>query len=259
VSRAPLSNRPTTAEHGPAPAKLKPLTLRRLWPLAVLIIAIVLCFAFGGPEYLSFDALRENRAWLVQAVADRPVLSAVCFVALYVLAVALSIPWATFLTVFGGFLFGQVTGAVLTVVGATLGATAVFLIAKTTLGDALRARAGPWLKRMEQGFAEGALSYMLVLRLVPVFPFFVVNLVPAFIGVPLWTYVLATFLGIIPGSFVFASVGAGLGKVFDAGGSFSPGDALTPEIWTGLAGLALLSLLPVIYRRVTRARANRDR
>jgi uncharacterized membrane protein YdjX (TVP38/TMEM64 family) len=230
------------------------LTLRRLWPLLVLAIAITLCFAFGGPEYLTFDSLRENRAWLMEAVGERPAVSAAAFVALYVLAVTLSLPTATILTIFGGFLFGLVWGAALSVVGATLGATALFLIAKTTVGDALRGRAGPWLQRMQQGFAEGALSYMLVLRLVPLFPFWVVNLVPAFLGVRLWTYVLATFVGIIPGSFVYSSVGAGLGSVFESGGSFSLRDALTPQIWTALVGLALLSLVPVLYRRLARAR-----
>jgi uncharacterized membrane protein YdjX (TVP38/TMEM64 family) len=250
-----LSDRPTTVGAAPAPAGRKPWTLRRLWPLIVLAVAIILCFAFGGPEYLTFESLRENRAWLMQVVGDRPVLSAVAFVALYVLAVTLSLPTASVLTIFAGFLFGQVWGAGLSVVGATLGATALFLIAKTTVGDALRARAGPWLQRMQQGFAEGALSYMLVLRLVPLFPFWVVNLVPAFLGVPLGIYVLATVVGIIPGSFVYASVGAGLGSVFESGGSFSLRDVLTPEIWTALGGLAVLSLLPVLYRKLARRRS----
>jgi uncharacterized membrane protein YdjX (TVP38/TMEM64 family) len=168
--------------------------------------------------------------------------------------VALSIPGATVLTIAAGFLFGQLWATVLVVIAATAGATALFLLAKTTIGDTLRAKAGPWLQRMEAGFAEGALSYLLVLRLIPLFPFFVVNLVPAFLGVPLATYVIATFVGIIPGTFVYASVGAGLGSVFEAGGTFAPADALTPEIITALIGLAVLSLLPVAYRKLVRAR-----
>jgi uncharacterized membrane protein YdjX (TVP38/TMEM64 family) len=225
-----------------------------LAPLVVLALAIVLCFALGGPEYLTFESLRENRVWLMRAVDAHAALSALGFVALYILTVTLSVPGATILTICGGLLFGQLWGTVLAVVGATIGATALFLIAKSTLGEALRARAGPWRQRMEAGFAKGALSYLLVLRLIPLFPFFVVNLVPAFLGVPLGTYVLATFIGIIPGSFVFASVGAGLGGVLEAGGDFSPADALTTPVVTALVGLALLSLLPVAYRAFGRAR-----
>jgi uncharacterized membrane protein YdjX (TVP38/TMEM64 family) len=187
-------------------------------------------------------------------VDEQPALAALAYLLLYVLTVTLSIPGATVLTIAGGFLFGLAWATALTVVGATIGATALFLLAKSTVGDALRARAGPWLKKMEAGFAEGALSYLLVLRLVPLFPFFVVNLVPAFLGVPLGTYVLATFFGIIPGTFVYASVGAGLGSVFEAGGDFSPADALTPEVIIALIGLAVLALVPVAYRKLARRR-----
>jgi uncharacterized membrane protein YdjX (TVP38/TMEM64 family) len=251
-----MVSRKATTEEGAAaaPAGRRPLTLRRLAPLLVLALAIALCFAFGGQEYLSLESLRDNRAWLMRAVSERPALAALAYVAIYVLAVTLSIPVATALTIFGGFLFGLAGGAALSVAGATLGSTALFLIAKTTVGDALRARAGPWLQKMQRGFAEGALSYLLVLRLVPLFPFFVVNLVPAFLGVPLSTFFIATLLGIIPGSLVYASVGAGLGMVFESGGSFSPSDALTPEVLTALIGLAVLSLLPVAYRKLVRSR-----
>lgn len=235
----------------------QPLTLRRALPLVLLIVAPIAAIALGAPEYLSFDSLREHRAWLMDAVAQRPVLTIVAFILLYVVTVTLSIPGATILTIAAGFLFGQLCATVLVVAAATAGATALFLLAKTTVGDALRARAGPWLQRMEAGFREGALSYLLVLRLIPLFPFFVVNLVPAFLGVPLGTYVLATFVGIIPGTFVYASVGAGLGSVFESGGDFAPGDALTPEIISALVGLAVLSLLPVAYRKFVRDRRPR--
>jgi uncharacterized membrane protein YdjX (TVP38/TMEM64 family) len=240
----------------PPPARRRTV-LRKLLPLIVLVLAVILCFVFGGPEYLTFESLRENREWLMQVVAERPVLSVLAFLAIYVLTVTLSVPGATILTIAAGFLFGQAWGTVLSVVAATVGATALFLIAKTTVGDALRAKAGPWLKRMEAGFAEGALSYMLVLRLVPLFPFFVVNLVPAFIGVPLGIFVVTTFFGIIPGTFVYASVGAGLGSVFEADGDFAPQDALTPEVITALIGLAVLSLLPVAYRKLAQNRRPR--
>ena len=162
----------------------------------------------------------------------------------------MSLPGGAILSIAGGFLFGAWLGTLYIVVGATVGATAVFLITRTALGDALRARAGPWLKSMEAGFQENALSYLLVLRLVPLFPFFVVNLVPAFLGVGLRTYVVGTFVGIVPGAFVFAFTGAGLGSVFDSSESFSPAAVLTPEVIVALTGLALLSLLPVAYKKI---------
>ena len=166
---------------------------------------------------------------------------------------ALSVPGAAVLTVAGGFLFGALEGTVLVVIGATVGATLLYLAAKTALGDALRARAGGLVHKLEAGFRENALSYLLVLRLVPLFPFWLVNLAAAVLGVPPATYVLGTFVGIIPGSYVYASVGAGLGSVFDQGGEPSLKGALTPQVLVALVGLALLSLVPVAYKRLKAA------
>ena len=231
---------------------------KRLIPVAVLIGALVLVFLLGIDDYLSLDALRDNREWLLAQVADHRLLSVLIFMVAYASAVALSVPGATVLTIAGGFLFGQILATAYAVVAATVGATIVFIVARSALHDVLRARAGPWLKRMEAGFAENGFSYMLVLRLIPIFPFFVVNLVPAFLGVPLGTYVVGTFFGIIPGTFVYASVGAGLGSIFESGAELTPAGVLTPEIITALVGLALLALLPVIYKRLA-ARKNGSR
>lgn len=200
-------------------------------------------------SYLSLEALRDHRVALSAFVADNRLLAILTFMALYAVAIALSVPGGLVLTVAGGFLFGALTATAYVVVAATLGATAIFLAARTALGDSLRRRAGPWLARMESGFRENAFSYLLVLRLIPIFPFFVVNLVPAFLGVGLRTYVVATFLGIIPGSYVYALVGAGLGSVFEQGGDITLGGVFTPEVIGALVGLSLLSLLPVAYKR----------
>ena len=244
----------TTVDNNTLPTR-KPSRVKRFLPLAVLAAAIATAFSLGLHEHLSIEALREHRAALNGFVADNAVLAGLAFVSLYALATALSLPGGVVLTIAGGFLFGVTTGAVYVVFAATLGATAIFLIARSALGSALRDRAGPFLKRMEAGFQENALSYLLVLRLIPLFPFFIVNLVPAFLGVPLRTYVLGTFFGIIPGTLVFVLAGAGLGSVFDQGGSFSVGSVLTPEIIAGLVGLSLLSLLPVVYKHVKARRA----
>lgn len=201
-------------------------------------------------RYLSLDTLRQHRGALRAWVETAGGLAVLVFMAVYVGAVALSLPGATVLTVCSGFLFGAAWGTVVVVVSATLGATVLFVIAKTAFGDALRARAGAWLQTLEAGFQRHALSYLLVLRLVPIFPFFIVNLVPACLGVPLPTFMLGTFVGIIPGSFVYASVGAGLGSVFDAGGPVTLRGVLTPERVTALLGLAVLALVPVLYKKI---------
>ncbi len=177
------------------------------------------------------------------------------FVGLYALSTALSVPGGLVLTVTGGFLFGQWLGTIGVVIGASAGAIAVFLIARSTLGEALRAKVGPAMQKMESGFRDNALSYLLVLRLIPLFPFFVVNIVPALLGVPLRTYVIGTSLGIIPGVFVYATVGAGLGSIFDSMQEFTPSAALTPEVVAALVGLAVLSMLPVAYKKFRASRA----
>ncbi|MGI9383742.1 MAG: TVP38/TMEM64 family protein [Methyloligellaceae bacterium] len=228
--------------------------LKRLVPVAALAAAIAAVFGLGLDDYLSFEALRQNRELLTAFVAEHTVVAVALFIAIYTVSTALSLPGGAILSVTGGFLFGSIFGTSAVVVGATIGAVGIFLAARTALGETLRANAGPWLKKMEDGFKENALSYLLVLRLVPLFPFFVVNLVPAVLGVPLRTYVLGTVIGIIPGSFVFASVGAGLGSVFDTMDEFSPASALTPEVITALVGLSVLSLVPVIYKKIKTAR-----
>lgn len=230
---------------------------KRLLPLAVLAAAAAAYFGLGLNQYLTFDALREHRGELMAFVDQMPVTGILLFIAIYAVATALSLPGAALLTVTGGFLFGIWAGTASVVVGATLGATAVFLIARTALGEALRAKAGPAIRKMEEGFRENALSYLLVLRLIPLFPFFLVNLVPAFLGVPLVTFIVGTFFGIIPGTFVFISIGAGLGSIFDSMQEFTLKGALTPEVIVALVGLAVLSLIPVGYRAIKARKAAR--
>ena len=225
-------------------------SVKRLIPVGVLIIGLVAFFVFDLGRFLSFETLRQNRVALLNWVDTYGVVAALLYMLIYAVAIAFSLPGGAILTITGGFLFGSVWGTVCVVFAATAGATALFLIAKTSFGDALRAKAGPALQKMQAGFQEGALSYLLVLRLVPLFPFFLVNLVPAFLGVSWRVYVVGTFIGIIPGTFVFATVGAGLGSVFDQGGEFSAAGILTPQIITALIGLAVLALIPVVYKKI---------
>ena len=240
-----------TASNTAAASQNSETLLKRIVPVAVLVLGVIAFFALGLDVYVTLEALREHRTLLTTFVAENAVAAPLLFMTIYALVVALSLPGGAVMTIAGGFLFGNIVGTGWVVIAATTGATAVFLIARTALGDALRAKAGPWLTKLEAGFHENALSYLLVLRLIPLFPFFVVNLVPAFLGVGLRTYVIGTAVGIIPGSFVFTSVGAGLGSLFDRtmGGEFELSGILTPEIVTALVGLAALSLLPVAYKQ----------
>lgn len=238
------------AQADPPASPSKPFSFGRLVPLLVLVAGLVVFFALGLQRYISFEVLRENREALLTWVQQKGLIAGLIYIVIYAVAVAFSLPGGAVMSITGGFLFGTVWGSIYILIGATLGATALFIIAKTALGDVLRAKAGPWLQKMEAGFRENALSYLLVLRLVPLFPFFVVNLVPAFLGVSLGTYVLGTFFGIIPGVVVFASVGAGLGSIFDAGEAFSASGILTPQILTALIGLAVLALIPVVYKKI---------
>jgi uncharacterized membrane protein YdjX (TVP38/TMEM64 family) len=243
--------------NGPEGAAMPGAPAWRKWiPLLLLALGLAAVLLLDLDRFLSFEALRERRAWLAAEVDAHPLRSAAAFFLVYVAAIALSIPGGAVLTLAGGFLFGTVLGALLVVAGATLGACILFLAARTALGDLLRRRAGPFVARMERGFRANAFHYLLVLRLVPLFPFWLVNLVPAFFGMPLSSYALATLIGIAPATIVFASLGSGLGSVFDAGRTPDLKILLAPQLLLPLIGLAVLALVPVIHRRISRRNAD---
>lgn len=224
-----------------------------LWrwaPLIVLGLAAAAFFASGLHENLTLDALQRNRDALLAWVEANSVFASVAFVAAYAAAILFLPPSGSAMTVAAGFVFGAAMGTVCAVIGATLGATLLFLVARLSLGDFLARRAGPAIRKMEAGFQENALNYLLVLRLVPLFPFWLVNLAPAFLGVPLRTFVIGTAIGIIPGTAVYAIFGSGLGSVLDRNEEISLAGVVTPEILAGLIGLAILALIPVVYKRV---------
>lgn len=243
---------------------------RRLLALAILIALAVVAYFIFGRGMISLQALVSHRASIDAFVNGHRALAVLAYMALYVAAVALSLPGATFLTVAGGFLFGLAIGAAAAVVGATLGATVIFLVARSALGEPLLKWAGPRASHLAQGFRQDAFSYLLFLRLVPAFPFFLVNLVPAFAGVRLATFVGATALGIIPGALVYAFAGTGLDSIIAAQKnaydacmvaghagchlSFNAAGILTPELIGALIALGLLALVPAVVKRL-RARS----
>jgi len=224
------------------------ISLCRLWPILVLIGGLIIFVSLDGSKYLTLESLRLYRADLETYVANYTIITLIIFAVAYVFVVVFSLPGASVMTVTAGFLFGVVIGTGLAVVSATAGATGIFLVAKTTLGDPLRARAGSSLKKMELGFNENAFSYLLILRLVPLFPFFLINLVPAFLGVNLRIYVSATAIGIIPGTFVYAQVGAGLDSILVGDEKLSIATIFSGDVLAALIGLAILCALPIFYK-----------
>lgn len=224
--------------------------VKRYGPLVVLVLLAIGFFAVGGQRYVTLDALRDNRQFLVDYVATSPVVSALILMAVYAALVAISFPGASLLTIAAGLLFGTLVGGSLVVLGATLGAATVFIIARNASGDDLRTKIGGWGEKLADGFQKDAFSYLLLLRLLPLAPFWLVNIVPALFGVKLRDYVLATAIGIVPGTFVYASIGAGAGSILAAGQELNlQGALLKPEVIGPIVGLAALALLPVLYKR----------
>lgn len=226
-------------------------TVKRLAALAGFAALTGLFFAFDLDALVSYQGLAENEAALKRAVADYPLLTAAAYMSLYVLAVTFSLPGALWLSLAGGLMFGTWVGGTLIVISATLGASGLFMVARYIAGDTLRAKAGPALAKFEASFNRDAASYMLVLRLLPIFPFFIVNLGAALVGVRFPVFVATTFFGIMPGTFVFASIGNGISVLLQAGKQPDLSVMTQPEILGPLVALAVLSMAPAIWRRLS--------
>jgi len=227
--------------------------IARYGPLALIVI-VAAVGAFALRDYLSFDALRDNREVLLAFRDENFILTVLLFIVAYILIVGFSLPGAAIATLTGGFLFGTALGTVVNVTGATLGATAIFLAARMGLGEKLKARMDAsegLVSKIKKGLDENQWSMLFFIRLVPAVPFFVANLIPAFLGVPLQRFMISTFLGIIPGSLVYTSVGAGLGAVFANGETPNLGIIFEPHILLPILGLCALSLMPVVIKAVT--------
>lgn len=247
----------STPPSGLAPAGGGPF--KRFLPLLVIASALALGYALGLHRHLSLGALGESRDALLALVSAHPVLAPLAFVAIYTLAVACSFPAAAVLTIAGGFLFGWLWGGALSVLGATAGATLLFLAARTALGEGLRRKAGGWAAAWGESFRANAFSALLVLRLVPFIPFFVVNVIPAIFGVRTRVFVAATFLGIIPGALINAWLGQGLDGVLiaarAAGRDPELADLITPEVTLALLALAGLAAFAAAAKRLWRRKA----
>lgn len=240
-----------------ATASKRRLSLWLILPAAILAVGLGAFIVLDLGSYFSYGTLRDHRATVTGFVDDNYILAALSFILIYIIVVAFSLPVALYMSVIGGFLFGSVYGTVWIVIGATIGASALFLIARTTLGRLLKVKAGGTLDKMEAGFRANEWSYMFVLRLVPLFPFYLVNIVPAFLGVRTTTYIVATFFGIIPGAFVLASFGNGADALLEDDMLPGLGEFFRLEVAIPIVGLVILSLIPILYRRLRSRRAAR--
>ncbi len=251
------------------PASSGSSLIKRILPLVILAGVAALVISQGWHRYLSLESIAENRDVLKGYIDENAIAALLAYMGIYIVVIALSLPGGVFLTLTGGFLFGWVIGGLATVVAATIGATIIFLIAKTSFGEPLAERAGPKLDKLREGFQDNALNYLLFLRLVPLFPFWLINLAPALLGVGLGTYVIGTFFGIIPGTLAFSYAGVGLDSVIEAqqrayqaclkgqsaGGAtnceftLDPGALVTPELLIAFAALGVVALLPVLLKK----------
>jgi uncharacterized membrane protein YdjX (TVP38/TMEM64 family) len=227
--------------------------MRRWLPALALVIGLVAVLFSGGADYLSFEALAAHRAQLLGWVEREPIAAVATFIAVYAVATAVSLPGGAVLSVTGGFLFGIVLGTAAIVVGATVGAVVVFLAAQTALGSALKDRAKGTAASVLAELQRHPLQYLLVLRLVPAMPFWLVNLLPAVVGMRLGTFVLGTAVGIVPGSAVLASIGVGLDSVLAEGRTPDLGVFLTAPVLLPLLALAALSIAPILWQRWKRS------
>lgn len=216
----------------------------KLVVVGLFVGAIAAFFAFGGQQFLSLETVKSNRDALL-SFADRHYVAALAIAFLvYSGATALSFPGGLVLSLAMGFIFGRWVGTALVVIAATTGATGIFLAARYLFADTARKRLGSLGEKINAGFTDNAFSYLLFLRLVPLFPFFLVNIAPAFTATPVRTYVLATLLGIIPGTFVYVNLGQTLGRIDSLQGLVSAPTLLA----FGLLGA--LALLPVAWKRL---------
>ncbi len=221
---------------------------KRFLPIGVIVIALIAFFATGLNEYFTVDAIAENQSALKDFAKENLILAMLAVIVVYAIATAISAPVGSIFTLLSGFILGTLYGGISVVVGATIGATIIFFAGREAAGDTLAKLGGNKMKSLEEGFAKDAMSYMFILRLVPLFPFFVVNLAAAAFRVPTRSYIIATFFGIMPGTFVFASVGAGFSSITESE-DIGLNVLLQPEIIGPIIGLIILSLVPIAYKK----------
>ena len=243
------------------PAENSANRFKKWLPVFLVVGLLALGILFGVHKQISLSNLIQHRETIAGFISENFIAAILIYLIIYIVAVAISFPGASALSVTSGLVFGGLLGGFLTVIGATIGAVIIFLIARSSFGEVLKQRAGPFLNKMIEGFQKDAFQYLLTIRLTPLFPFWAVNIAPALFNMKLSSYALATFIGIIPGTMVYTYIGAGLDSIIAAQEAANPGCAsagtceinikalITKEMIFALAGLAALSFLPFVLRK----------
>lgn len=232
--------------------------LVRRYGLLILIAALLIAaLASGAADHLSLTELELRRQQLALLIARHPALSLLAFVGIYFVAASCALPGVIYLTIGAGLMFGTWLGGVGALIGATAGSTVIFLACRTAFGDLIRRKAGPRMQKLEASLRGDAFNHILTMRLIPGIPMALINIAAGLVGMPLRTFVWASFLGMIPASLIFAGLGSSLGAVLDHGGRLTPDLLLQPRIVLPMIGLAILSLTPYAWRVWTRRRQSR--
>lgn len=240
-------------------------TLKKFAPLILFIIVFIAIWSTGLQNYFSLAVIAEHQLTLETYVNEHLIYAILAYIAIYILTVGFSLPGATILSLVGGLLFGGLFGGFITIFAATIGAILLFLIASTSFGDVLKHKAGKWMDKITAEFNQGAASYMLFLRLAPIFPFFVVNIASALLRARFWTFCWTTFLGIMPGTFAITFIGAGIGAILAKENmryqecltsnaalcefELSASSFLSMELVIGLMALGVVALIPIVVRK----------
>lgn len=224
--------------------------VKRFWPVGLIVILMAVIYFSNWSMYFSFKMLKEHDQQIMAFYHRHILLTPLLFIVFYIICTTLSLPVGLFLGILGGFLFPQPWCTLFVIFAATTGATLVLLAARLAVGDFLVKKAGPFTQKLQSGFKEDAVSYMLFLRLVPIFPFWLVNLVPAFLKIPLRTYIWTTAVGITPAVFVNTQIGRGLEAILMEGEEFSLSSLFNMKIKIALISLGVVALIPIIIKRI---------
>lgn len=219
------------------------MNLKKLVILLIGITAVGLFFALDLKQYLTLESLKAHRQLLQQFHAEHALLMVAAFMAIYIIQTGLALPGATVLSLAAGAVFGPWLGTLYAVTAASIGAVVAFLFTRYLLRDAVVSRFGGRLEGINRELEQRGLNYLLFLRLVPLFPFFLINLAAGLTRLRLSTFALGTFFGIIPGGFVYVNAGASLAQIN------SLSDVASPRVLGSFALLGLFALIPVLYSR----------
>lgn len=222
--------------------------VRKWFLLALLTCLLVAFFYFDLKQYLTFDTLKKYHKVALSWTQDHYLPAVAIYLFIFIGLIACAIPSATFMALFGGFLFGSIA-IIYATIGTTLGGFILFIAIRTALGKSIAAKSTGWLKNMEEGFHKNAFNYLIMMRLVPVFPCWISNISAGVMNVPIKTFLLATTIGVFPSTAIYVMVGRGLDTFFSSGKTPTVDLLLTPSLFIPLLALAIISIIPIFYKR----------